>query len=47
LKDLSVDGRILKFIFKEEVGGVNWIVVAQDRDRRRDLANVVINFPVP
>jgi hypothetical protein len=28
-------------------GGVDWIGVAQDRDKWRDLVNVVMNLPVP
>jgi len=28
-------------------GGVDWINLAQDRDRRRALVNVVMNFQVP
>jgi hypothetical protein len=30
-----------------ELGGVNWIDLAQDRDRLRDLVNVVMNLPAP
>jgi len=28
-------------------GGMDWIDVAQDRDRRRALENVVMNIQVP
>jgi len=28
-------------------GGKNWIELAQDKDRRQALANVLINFRVP
>ena len=33
----------------QEVGrvGMDWIVLAQDRDRRRDLENAVINIWIP
>jgi hypothetical protein len=34
LKDLDVDGRIiLKWIFKKWDGGIDWIVLAENRDR--------------
>jgi hypothetical protein len=34
LEDLGVDGRIiLKWIFKNGLGGLDWIFVAQDSDR--------------
>jgi hypothetical protein len=28
-------------------GGVDWIVLAQDRDRWKALVNIVLNFWVP
>ena len=45
----GVDGRIiLKWIFRKwGVGGMDWIVVAQDRDRWRVLVNTVMNIRVP
>jgi hypothetical protein len=44
--DPSVDGRIiLKRIFRE--WGMDWIKVAQDRDRWRALVNAVMNLRVP
>jgi hypothetical protein len=48
LGDPGVDGRIiLKRIFKTWDGGMDWIEVAQDRDRWRALANAVTNLRVP
>ena len=48
LKDPSVDGRIiLKWICERLDGCMDWINLAQDRDRWRDLVNVVMNFQVP
>ena len=48
LEDLSLDGRIiLKCIFKKrDVEGMNWIAVAQDRDRGEAVLNAEINLRV-
>jgi hypothetical protein len=48
LEDPSVDGRIiLKWIFGKWVGDVDWIDLAQDRDRWRALVNAVMNLQFP
>jgi hypothetical protein len=48
LKDPGVDGRIiLKWIFERLGGGVDWIDLAQDRDRWRTLVYTVMNLRVP
>jgi len=49
LGDPGVDGRIiLRWIFRKwGVGGMDWIDVAQDRDRWRAFVNVVMNLRVP
>jgi len=49
LEDPGVDGKIIliwKFR-KYDVGGMDWIELAQDRDRRRALLNAAMNLPVP
>ena len=49
MEDLGVDGRIiLKRIFKKwDEEGMDWIDVAEDRDKCRALVNAVLNLPVP
>jgi hypothetical protein len=48
LGDPGVDGRmILKWIFKKWDAGMDWIELAQDRDRWRALVNAVMNVRVP
>jgi len=49
LGDLDVDGRIiLRWIFRQwEVRGMDWIKLAQDRDKWRALVNTVMNLRIP
>jgi hypothetical protein len=46
LGDPGVDGRILKWIFKKWDRGMDWIELAQVRDRWRVVVNVVMNLRV-
>jgi hypothetical protein len=44
----GVYGRIIsKLIFKKWDGGMDWIELAQGRDRRQALVNAVMNLQVP
>jgi len=46
--DPGTDGRIiLRWIFRKWSGGMDWIELVQDRDRRQALVNVVMNLWVP
>ena len=49
LGDPRIDGRvILIWIFRKcNVGGMDWIELAHDRDKWRALVNAVMNLRVP
>ena len=47
--DPGVDGRIILrwIVSKWDVGGMDWVELAQDRDRWRALVSTVMNLGVP
>jgi hypothetical protein len=49
LRKPGIDGRIiLRWIFERLDGfGIDWINLAQDRDRWRGIVNTVMNLRVP
>jgi len=49
LEDPGVDGKIiLRWIIRKwDVGGMDWIELAQDRNRWRALVNAVMNIRFP
>ena len=44
LKNLGIDGRIIKLISKEQNDNVYWIILAQDRDKWRAVVKRVMNI---
>jgi hypothetical protein len=46
LEDPGVDGTIILDLREVGWGGMDWINLAQDRDRWRALVNAVMNLPV-
>jgi hypothetical protein len=48
MEDPSVDGKILlKWIFRKCGGGMDWIDLAQDREKWSALVNAVMDLRIP
>jgi len=48
LKDPGINGRILlRWVFRKWRGSMHWIILAQDKDRPRELVNAVMNLRAP
>ena len=47
MEDLVVDGMIIVNGSSVQWGGMDWIHLAQDRDKLRALVNAVMNLIVP
>jgi len=47
LKDLVVDGMIIVNGSSVQWGGMDWIDLAQDRDKLRALVNVAVSLRFP
>jgi hypothetical protein len=46
LKDLRIDGRILKWILQKQLESVDWISLAQDTNNWLAVLNTLMNLQV-